>query len=82
VTTALLTHISARECGQPIRVERYHFSEWAHITRFSNPQPEASPAGSEAALTASESSAWWACDLGKWCHCESLGVHLGCRHVI
>ncbi len=25
------------ECGQPIRVEDYWFSEWVHIARFSNP---------------------------------------------
>jgi hypothetical protein len=25
------------ECGRPIRVERYYFSGWAHIERFSDP---------------------------------------------
>jgi hypothetical protein len=24
-------------CGQPIRIERYYFSEWRHIDRFTNP---------------------------------------------
>jgi hypothetical protein len=26
------------ECGQPIRTERYWFSKWIHITRFSAPE--------------------------------------------
>jgi hypothetical protein len=25
------------ECGRPVRAERYYFSEWVHIARFSNP---------------------------------------------
>ena len=25
-------------CGQPVRIERYHFSEWRHIERFTDPR--------------------------------------------
>ncbi len=26
-----------RECGRPIRVERYYLAEWRHIERFTTP---------------------------------------------